>query len=150
MNSCVFVSEDEKTTKELAKKVALFLNAGDVLALEGDLGAGKTTFTKGIAEGLGVSDQVDSPTFTIIKEYQGTLPLYHMDVYRLETQGDELGLEEYFYGTGICIVEWASKVKGLLPENTIYLSFSLQEDGSRLITVTTGSSHSELCKELGL
>lgn len=150
MDCCVYIAQDENNTRELAKRLTSFLQVGDVLALEGDLGAGKTTFAQGIAKGLGVTQKVDSPTFAIIKEYVGHIPLYHMDVYRLETGGEELGLEEYFYGDGICIVEWASKVKSLLPDQTIYLSFTLKEDGTRSISITPPSSRSELCKELTL
>ncbi|MGA8943266.1 MAG: tRNA (adenosine(37)-N6)-threonylcarbamoyltransferase complex ATPase subunit type 1 TsaE [Thermoactinomyces sp.] len=125
----------EKETKELARKIASYLKPGDVLALEGDLGAGKTTFTKGIAEGLGISDPVDSPTFTIIKEYEGELPLFHMDMYRIDSPDEELGLEEYFYGEGVCLIEWASRIKSLLPETTLWLVFSVQPDQSRQVTI---------------
>lgn len=134
----------------MALKLVTRLRAGDVLALEGDLGAGKTVFAKGIAEGLGIEEDVDSPTFTIIKEYAGRLPLYHMDVYRLDGF-EELGLEEYFYGDGICLVEWASKVEPWLPEETLWLTFSVREDGAREIAFYTRHARWELiCKELEL
>lgn len=111
-------AENEAETKEIAKSLADFLEEGSVLLLEGNLGAGKTTFTKGIAEGLGIKEVIKSPTYTLIREYQsGRLPLYHMDVYRLEeVGGDELGLEEYFQGEGVSIVEWATFIPEDLPK----------------------------------
>ncbi|MBA4603565.1 tRNA (adenosine(37)-N6)-threonylcarbamoyltransferase complex ATPase subunit type 1 TsaE [Thermoactinomyces mirandus] len=129
-------THDEEETRQLARKIASHLKPGDVLALEGDLGAGKTTFTKGIAEGLGISDSIDSPTFTIIKEYEGDLPLFHMDMYRIDFPEEELGLEEYFYGDGVCLVEWASHIKPWLPETTLWLVFSVQPDQSRQIGIS--------------
>ncbi|MDT1940580.1 MULTISPECIES: tRNA (adenosine(37)-N6)-threonylcarbamoyltransferase complex ATPase subunit type 1 TsaE [Carnobacterium] len=111
-------AKNEAETKEIAKSLADFLEEGSVLLLEGNLGAGKTTFTKGIAEGLGIKEVIKSPTYTLIREYQsGRLPLYHMDVYRLEeVGGDELGLEEYFQGEGVSIVEWATFIPEDLPK----------------------------------
>ncbi|KRN57981.1 tRNA (adenosine(37)-N6)-threonylcarbamoyltransferase complex ATPase subunit type 1 TsaE [Carnobacterium divergens] len=111
-------AKNEAETKEIAKSLADFLKEGSVLLLEGNLGAGKTTFTKGIAEGLGIKEVIKSPTYTLIREYQsGRLPLYHMDVYRLEeVGGDELGLEEYFQGEGVSIVEWATFIPEDLPK----------------------------------
>lgn len=111
-------AKNEAETKEIATSLADFLKEGSVLLLEGNLGAGKTTFTKGIAEGLGIKEVIKSPTYTLIREYQsGRLPLYHMDVYRLEeVGGDELGLEEYFQGEGVSIVEWATFIPEDLPK----------------------------------
>ncbi|SFJ73077.1 tRNA (adenosine(37)-N6)-threonylcarbamoyltransferase complex ATPase subunit type 1 TsaE [Thermoflavimicrobium dichotomicum] len=149
--ACQFISHSEAETKDLAHRIAKLLQPGDVLALEGDLGAGKTTFAQGLAEALGVTRQVDSPTFTIIKEYAGDIPFYHMDVYRLETVEEELGLDEYFYGDGICLVEWASRIASILPKETIYLDLKVQSDGSRQIQIH--SSHQRaihLCKGLAL
>src|SRR5699024_10014665 len=96
----------EETTR-LGERLALLVKPGDVITLEGDLGAGKTAFTKGIARGLGVKRTVSSPTFTIIKEYKGELPFYHMDVYRLEHSDEDIGFAEYFNGDGVSVVEWA-------------------------------------------
>lgn len=125
-------SEDE--TKEIAEKLASFLDRGDVLTLEGDLGAGKTTFTKGIAKGLNIRENISSPTFTIIKEYiDGKLPLYHMDVYRLEGSDEDIGFEEYFYGNGITIVEWAQFIKDYLPNEVLAITIHYGENGSRMI-----------------
>ncbi|AQW21871.1 tRNA (adenosine(37)-N6)-threonylcarbamoyltransferase complex ATPase subunit type 1 TsaE [Lentilactobacillus curieae] len=123
MQSVKVKSADE--TIELGKKLASLLKAGDVILLDGDLGAGKTTFTKGLGEGLGIKRSIKSPTFTIIREYSGgRLPLYHMDVYRLEDgSGDELGLDEYFEGDGVSVVEWSQFVADTLPEDYLKISF---------------------------
>lgn len=102
-------------TINLAQKIGECLMPGMVLTLEGDLGTGKTTFTKGIAKGLDIRSNVNSPTFTIVKEYEGVLPLYHMDVYRLEGGFEDIGLEDYFYGEGVSIIEWASMITPILP-----------------------------------
>lgn len=120
----VFESISSQMTFEFAKKIGENLKSGDVLCLDGDLGVGKTVFTKGVAAGLGIKDDVSSPTFTLIQEYYGgRLPLYHFDVYRIDGPWDmdDLGYEEYFYGEGVCLVEWGSMIKELFPENTIYV-----------------------------
>lgn len=120
----VFESTSSKMTFDFAKKIGENLKRGDVLCLDGDLGVGKTVFTKGVAAGLGIKDDVSSPTFTLIQEYYGgRLPLYHFDVYRIDGPWDmdDLGYEEYFYGEGVCLVEWGSMIKELFPENTIYV-----------------------------
>jgi tRNA threonylcarbamoyladenosine biosynthesis protein TsaE len=112
-----FHANGPEDTEKLAQALAVFLKGGSVLALDGDLGAGKTTFSQAIARAIGVKGIVNSPTFTIIKEYEGrSLPLYHMDVYRItEHEAEELGLDEYFYGGGLTIVEWASRIETILP-----------------------------------
>ena len=110
--------ETEKYGIELGRKV----KPGTVIALTGDLGAGKTTLTKAIAKGLGVTETVTSPTFTVVKEYRsGRLPLYHFDVYRIGDPEEmyELGYEEYFYGDGVCVVEWADLIEELLPGDAV-------------------------------
>ncbi|EFF68647.1 hydrolase, P-loop family [Eshraghiella crossota DSM 2876] len=124
MYNMVFESTSSQMTFEFAKKIGQNLKRGDVLCLDGDLGVGKTVFTKGVAAGLGIKDDVSSPTFTLIQEYYGgRLPLYHFDVYRIDGPWDmdDLGYEEYFYGEGVCLVEWGSMIKELFPENTIYV-----------------------------
>lgn len=109
---------------------------GTVIALTGDLGAGKTTLTKAIAQGLGISDMITSPTFNIVKEYDGgRLPLYHFDVYRIGDADEmyELGYEEYFYGNGVCVVEWADLIEDLLPENAVRIQLEYGgEEGERI------------------
>ncbi|HAQ06354.1 MAG TPA: tRNA (adenosine(37)-N6)-threonylcarbamoyltransferase complex ATPase subunit type 1 TsaE [Bacillus bacterium] len=142
-------SNEPELTKSFAKRMAGFLKPGDVIALEGDLGAGKTTFTKGLAEGLGITRNVNSPTFTIIKEYKGRLPLYHMDVYRVADAFEDLGFEEYFEGNGVTVVEWAHLIEAQLPEELLLLQISLESDGSRKIVADPkGERYEELCKEI--
>lgn len=114
----------EKETEKLGEKIGQAAKPGMVVALIGDLGTGKTTLTKSIARGLGVTETVTSPTFNIIREYKtGRIPLYHFDVYRIADPEEmfELGYEEYFYGDGICVVEWADIIEELLPENAIVI-----------------------------
>ena len=126
-------ARNEEETKIIAATLAKLLEPGDTILLEGNLGAGKTTFTKGLAEGLGITKVIKSPTYTIIREYlEGRLPLYHMDVYRLEeTGGTDLGLEEYFEGEGVSIVEWATFIPEDLPQE--YLQIKLVPVGDDLM-----------------
>ena len=141
---CVRKTASAEETKRLAGEIARFLLPGDVLALEGDLGAGKTTFAQGLASALGVKELIDSPTFTLIKEYQGRLPFYHIDAYRLEDECEDLGWDEYFFGDGVCLVEWASKIQAVLPEETIFIQIKVQEDGTREFEIRS----SFLCSKL--
>lgn len=122
-------------TIDLGEQVGRQLAAGDVLVLDGDLGAGKTTFTKGLAKGLDIPDIIKSPTFTIIHEYHdGRLPLYHMDAYRLENGGGEdLGLEEYFDSDGVSVVEWAQFVEDELPADFLAIHFKRTADESKRV-----------------
>ena len=112
----------------IGAKLGQLVQPGDLILLDGDLGAGKTTFTKGLAKRLGIPNNVKSPTFTLIREYrQGRLPLYHMDVYRLEDGGaEDLGLDEYFDGDGVSVVEWSQFIADLLP--TTYLRIAISRD----------------------
>lgn len=115
---------NELDTREFGKELAKKLKPGDVVALIGDLGTGKTTLTKSIAEGLGITEMITSPTFTIVQEYtEGRLPLYHFDVYRLCDLEEmyELGYEEYFFGQGVCVVEWADQIMEIIPEDAIVI-----------------------------
>jgi tRNA threonylcarbamoyladenosine biosynthesis protein TsaE len=144
-----YISNNEDQTKEFAKKLASYLQPGDVIALEGDLGAGKTTFTKGLAEGLEITKNVNSPTFTIIKEYKGSMPLFHMDVYRLENSDEDLGFDEYFEGVGVTVVEWAHLIKDQLPLELLTIYLTHINDGARNIKlVPAGKRYEELCKEI--
>ena len=117
----------EQDTKEYARMLAESATAGDIICLDGDLGVGKTVFAKGFAEGLGIDEPVVSPTFTIIHEYHsGRLPLYHFDVYRIEEpeEMDELGYEEYFFGDGVCLIEWASQVPEVIPQSAKHVTIT--------------------------
>lgn len=133
MDSLTLTNRD--ATIALGKKIGQQLVAGDVLVLDGDLGAGKTTFTKGLAAGLEIPDIIKSPTFTIIHEYQdGRLPLYHMDAYRLENGGaEDLGLKEYFDGDGVSVVEWAEFVEDELPADFLAIHFKRTDDDNTRI-----------------
>ena len=128
--------KNEEETRRFGLDLAHELKAGDVVALIGDLGTGKTALTRYIAEGLGITARVNSPTFTIVKEYrESRLPLFHFDVYRV-SDPDELfniGADEYFYGDGVCVVEWADLIEELLPEDTryVYIEYGPKE-GERI------------------
>ncbi|WP_429666437.1 tRNA (adenosine(37)-N6)-threonylcarbamoyltransferase complex ATPase subunit type 1 TsaE [Bacillus gobiensis] len=146
----LFYTTGPEETKALAKKLAVHVQEGDVITLEGDLGAGKTTFTKGFAEGLNIKEIVNSPTFTIIKEYQsGRMPLFHMDVYRMGEGEEDLGLEEYFYGFGVCLVEWAHLIADQLPEERIDIVIKRVGDEKREITLkATGERYESIGREI--
>lgn len=149
MSEYVFSTTQPSETMEIAKRLAKRLKPNDVIALEGDLGAGKTTFTKGLAEGLHIKKTVNSPTFTIIKEYQGDLPLYHMDVYRLEDSYEDLGFDEYFEGNGVTVVEWAHIIEDQLPTELLTIRLQHGENNTRTITLhPKGARYEELCKEI--
>jgi tRNA threonylcarbamoyladenosine biosynthesis protein TsaE len=149
MNIYEFISKNPNVTFEFSNRLAKHLRPGDVIALEGDLGAGKTTFTKGLAHGLEIKRNVNSPTFTIIKEYQGRLPLYHMDVYRVEDSFEDLGFDEYFEGDGVTVVEWAHLIEGQLPSELLTINIYLDENGSRrFVLEPKGQRYEELCKEI--
>lgn len=125
MNHQEIDSISEQMTRETARSLALSCQAGDIVLLHGDLGVGKTVFAKGFAEGLGIEGAVSSPTFTIVQVYEsGRLPLYHFDVYRIADpeEMEEIGYEEYFYGDGVCLIEWAELITELLPEHCIDVS----------------------------
>lgn len=136
----IYYSKSPEETKALAQKFSKELEKGDVITLNGDLGAGKTAFTQGLAEGLGIKEYLNSPTFTIVNCYEGDLPLYHFDVYRIEDEDEmyEIGYEEYIFGDGISIIEWAEKIKEILPEKrydiTIERDFE-QGENFRKITI---------------
>ena len=149
MKTFTFRTYHSDETERLGERLAEQLKAGDVITLEGDLGAGKTTFTKGIARGLGIQRVVNSPTFTIIKEYEGHLPLYHMDVYRLEDQDEDLGFDEYFYGDGVTVVEWAQFIQEMLPEENLTITIKhVKEDEREFIFIPNGKRYVRICEEL--
>jgi len=143
------ICKNEQETRQFAEEIGSRLIPGSVVALEGDLGAGKTTFTKGIAKSLGVTRTVNSPTFTIMKQYKGNMPLYHMDVYRIENEDEEFGFEEYFEGDGVTIIEWAHLIKAQLPDEllTLYL-FHEGDEQRRIKAVPQGEFYEKLCEEI--
>ena len=122
-------SFSEKDTFALGRKIGEKAGPGQIYTLDGDLGVGKTVFTKGLARGLGIREPVNSPTFTIVQEYRdGRLPLYHCDVYRIEDpeEMEESGYDDYFFGEGVCLIEWAEKIRELLPEKVIRITIEKQ------------------------
>ncbi|MUK88532.1 tRNA (adenosine(37)-N6)-threonylcarbamoyltransferase complex ATPase subunit type 1 TsaE [Ornithinibacillus sp. L9] len=143
MSSKQIQTNTEEETLKIAQRLANLVKPGDVITLEGDLGAGKTTFTKGLAQGLGVKRTVSSPTFTIVKEYEGQIPLYHMDVYRLENSDEDIGFEEYFNGSGLTVVEWAQFIEEYLPNEILTIHFNYIDEHSRLIEFKPKGSHFE-------
>ena len=118
-----------------------------IVCLDGELGSGKTVFTKGIANALGIKEPITSPTFSIIKEYDGELPLYHMDVYRLDGNTEGVGIEEYFKKGGVVVIEWASTIKDILPEERLDIKFKVVDENKRLLILTPhGKDYEELCE----
>ncbi len=132
-----FNTKTPEQTIELGKIIGSLLKKGDIIAMQGTLAAGKTTITKGIASSLGILETITSPTFCLISEYYGKMPLYHMDVYRLDGAEDfaGLGTDDMLYGEGVSIIEWSEKIMDELPKKTIILSITAHEDGSRTIEI---------------
>lgn len=139
-------------TEKFGIKLGKFLQKGDILCLNGELGAGKTTMTKSIGIGLGVEEYITSPTFSLINQYNGRLPVYHFDVYRLENVDElfDLGFDEYFYGNGVCIIEWADKIERMLPKERIVIHIENGNDKDiRILRISGfGIRFDELLKEL--
>jgi tRNA threonylcarbamoyladenosine biosynthesis protein TsaE len=132
-----FISNSAAETEELGRRLAQEIQPGSVLALTGDLGAGKTQFVKGVVAGLGSSAAVTSPTFTIVHEYLGgRLPVYHFDFFRLEDRQliAPLGLDDYFFGDGVSVIEWADKFPEIIPEPARWISFEAKSESTRAIT----------------
>ncbi len=149
----IIKTSSAKGTADFGEKLGSFLCSGDIICLYGDLGAGKTMFAQGVARGLGIEGPVTSPTFTLINEYQGRLPLYHMDVFRLcsPLEMEDLGYEEYFYGSGVTLVEWADIVLRILPEERLDITIVRRpdDDDSREITLAPlGDRYRRLVEEL--
>lgn len=150
-SSYVYKADNLEQTARLAAHLAARFQAGTVITLDGDLGAGKTSFSQAVAKAIGVSEIVNSPTFTIIKEYEGdTFPFYHMDVYRLsQEEADELGLDEYFYGEGITLIEWASLIEDLLPPDRLSITIEHAGETGRMFKLAPlGNPYEQWCKEL--
>lgn len=132
------LSKSPRETKEIAGKLGRTLKKGDVVALIGELGSGKTCFTQGLMKGLGVKvNKITSPSFVLINEYRGRLPVYHFDIYRLNNIQEvvDLGYEEYFYGNGVTIIEWADKIEELLPKKCIMVNLKVVSENERKISI---------------
>ncbi len=144
-----FITNSSTETIELGKKIGALLKQNDVILLDGDLSCGKTTFTKGIGEALGVKRVINSPTFTIVKVYQGKYKLYHMDLYRLDGLGNDFDLYEYFESDGICIVEWPYQVKDLLPSEYLKITIKRLDENKREFSFESrGERYKELLGEI--
>ena len=138
-------SEDE--TIELAQNLESEKFPNMVICLDGELGSGKTIFTKGFAQAMEITETITSPTFTIIKEYEGDMPLYHMDVYRLDENSDDIGIEEFFNKDGICIIEWSENIKSILPKERLDIKFKVLEENKRVLVINAyGKQYEELCE----
>lgn len=143
-------THSEMETLEIAQNFESEKFPNMIICLNGELGSGKTLFTKGIANGLGIEDTITSPTFTIIKEYlDGEMPLYHMDVYRLDGDTSEVGIEDYFTKGGIVVIEWANTIKDILPEERLDIKFKISGENSRTLIITPhGQKYEELCEDV--
>ena len=140
-------THSEEETIEVAQNLESEKFPNMVICLDGDLGSGKTLFTKGFANAMGIVDNITSPTFTIIKEYEGELPLYHMDVYRLDGNVDGVGIEEYFTKGGVVIIEWANMIEDILPNERLDIKIKTLGENKRTLVITPyGRKYEELCE----
>ena len=136
-----YLSHSVAETEEIGAQLAAQLHKGSVVAYRGGLGMGKTAFTRGLAQGLGYTGRVTSPTFTVVNEYLGTTPLFHFDMYRLDSEDElfDIGWEDYLTRGGVCAVEWSENVADALPEGTFFVDITRGEgDSDRIITITGG------------
>lgn len=144
-----FTSKSKEETKRLGKRLATLLDLEDVVLLTGDLGAGKTTITQGIAKGLNITEKVNSPTFNILKIYlQGDKPLFHIDAYRLEDDKKDIGLDEYIGEAGITVIEWPHFIKHLLPASALEISICHKDLTSRDVTLKGEGHYAEIIKKI--
>jgi len=147
------VSESPEETQQVGMQLGKLSQPGDVFLLVGGLGAGKTCLTQGIAWGLGIEGYAASPSFVLINQYRGRLPLYHIDLYRLDSieEVTELGLDDYLYGNGVCVVEWAEKAWAVLPNENLTVEMSFFSDTSRSITLKpNGKRYIEMISQLSV
>lgn len=140
-------THSEKETIELAQNFESEKFPNMIICLNGELGSGKTVFTKGIASSLGINEVITSPTFNLIKEYEGELPLYHMDLYRLDGKLDNFDIEEYYTKGGVVVIEWADTVKDYLPKERLDIKFVVASENKRVLVITPhGKEYEELCE----
>lgn len=150
MTYTIMLNSPEET-ESFAARLAELLDPRDLITLEGDLGAGKTTFTKGLAKGLGIQRMVNSPTFTILKQYSGRLELNHFDVYRLENSDEDIGFDEFFSSEAVSVIEWATFIEEYLPKERLEIILNRQSELGRKITLhPIGRRYEKLCRELNL
>jgi len=145
-----YISSSPEQTEELGLKIGQVLEAGAILCLTGDLGTGKTTLTKSVAKALEVKEYVTSPSYTIVNEYEGKLPVYHFDVYRINEIEElyEIGYEEYFFGRGVTIIEWASMIMELIPEDAIKVEIERLDDMARKFKITAPTAFIDRLNEV--
>ena len=149
MDMMTFISQNEDETIQFGKKIADLLTEGMVILLEGDLGVGKTTLTKGLALGLGIKKNITSPTFTIMKVYHGKHTLYHIDAYRLEGVDQDLGFEDYIYDDGITVIEWPEYFDMSLIREYLKINISYMDEGKRkLVLQAAGKDYQNILEEL--
>lgn len=141
-------SHNEDELMAWGEKLGALLQKQDVLILTGDLGAGKTTFTKGLARGLGIKQMIKSPTYTIVREYDGRLPLYHLDVYRIGEDPDSIDLDDFLFGDGVTVIEWGELLGDSLPSDYLKLTILRKSDGRELIFDAKGHRAENLLEEL--
>lgn len=142
-NVVEILSTNVEQTQALGARLGQVVQAGDVIALQGDLGAGKTNFAQGIARGLGVSEDVNSPTFILANEYtSGRLSLYHVDAYRVQdaAEAEGFGLDDYLYGDGVTVIEWAERVRDALPQDRLWIELEYMSENERLLRVTAAGN----------
>ena len=139
-------NEDELVA--FGEKLGTLLEKNDVLILTGELGAGKTTFTKGLAKGLDIDQMIKSPTYTIVREYEGRLPLYHLDVYRIEGDADSIDLDEFLFGSGVTVIEWGHLLGEALPADYLELEILKDGEGREVVFHAHGQRATELLKRL--
>ena len=141
------ITNSEFETIEIAQNIESEKFPNMVICLNGELGSGKTMFVKGIANALGINEVITSPTFNIIKEYEGELPLFHLDVYRLDETSNDIGIEEYFSKGGIVVIEWAENIKDILPEERLDVKIKVLGENKRsLVFKPYGQKYEELCE----
>lgn len=145
-----FFLEDESKTREIGKILGEKVFPGTVICMIGDLGAGKTTFTQSFAESLGVEDYITSPTFTIVNEYEGRMPLYHFDVYRIGCSEEmyDIGYDEYIDSDGVCIIEWANIIDDILPEERLEIELKYKDMGREITLIPYGEKYEKMVEEL--
>lgn len=144
----MFYSENEMELMDFGSQLGKLLKEGDILILTGELGAGKTTLTKGIAKGLDISQMIKSPTYTIVREYQGRLPLYHLDVYRIGDDPDSIDLDDFIYGEGVTVIEWGNLLDLSLFDDYLEIVLSKKEDGRSLDLKAKGVRSQQLLEEI--
>ena len=145
-----FISHSEAQTRRLGARLGELLEGGEAIALQGELGTGKTRWVQGVGQGLQLDQNVTSPTFTLVNEYPGRLTLYHIDLYRINQAAEALafGLEDYLYGNGVCLIEWAERVVEILPRDRLWITFHHLDDSKRRITMqAAGDRYQELIED---